>query len=111
MTQNTIATASDIIDALGGTGAVAALRGLGAPAVSMWRRIGIPGAHRLPLLRIAEQRGLTFPDAAFETIEPPPPPDEPAAARGTPAGSGGAPAAVVVDGGGAADPGTGSAAA
>lgn len=36
---------SAVIDELGGTGVVAALVGLKAPAVSNWRRDGIPPRH------------------------------------------------------------------
>lgn len=43
---------SSLIDALGGTGAVAALCGLTAGAVSQWRGKGIPRAWR-EFLRLA----------------------------------------------------------
>lgn len=44
---------SQIIDALGGTAAVAALCNIKSPSVSEWRRVGIPPARRqfLELLR------------------------------------------------------------
>lgn len=80
MTEQTITNAGDVIDALGGTLAVAEARNVGASAVSMWRRYGIPGRHQLPILRLAQQRGITIPDEAFAA------PDEPDAP-----GSGGAP--------------------
>ncbi|MFZ3001416.1 MAG: hypothetical protein WA071_13895 [Undibacterium umbellatum] len=40
---------SRIIDALGGTGAVAKIFGVSDPTVSIWRRIGIPKARRMYL--------------------------------------------------------------
>lgn len=45
-------TDSEIIDALGGTTAVAKLCEVAAPSVSEWRKTGIPKA-RLMFLRIA----------------------------------------------------------
>lgn len=66
MSEQPIINPSHVIDALGGTLAVAAERGLGASAVSMWRHNGIPGRHRLPILRLAEQRGIAIPDEAFD---------------------------------------------
>jgi DNA-binding transcriptional regulator YdaS (Cro superfamily) len=46
---------SEIIDALGGTGRVAALLGIEPPSVSEWRKRGIPTARRQTL-------ALMFPD-------------------------------------------------
>lgn len=52
-------TNSDIIDELGGTGAVAAMLGLKAPAVSNWRRLGIPPRHWYKMVNARPNR-ITF---------------------------------------------------
>lgn len=46
-----------VIDALGGTGAVAAALSLDDSTVSGWRERGIPPARCLPLARLAAERG------------------------------------------------------
>jgi len=55
--DNHIPTPSEIIDALGGTGAVAELCRISDAAVSQWREAGIP-EYRMMYLRLA--RPLVF---------------------------------------------------
>lgn len=53
------ATVDDIIDALGGTGAVAQARGLTPSTVSSWRkRQSIPGDRWMDLAELARERGV-----------------------------------------------------
>ncbi|AZY48835.1 Cro/CI family transcriptional regulator [Bordetella avium] len=56
---------SDIIDALGGTAAVARLCGVKQPSVSDWRKDGIPRARRMFLQAVR-------PDAFTDQPAPPP---------------------------------------
>ena len=51
-------TSDSVIDALGGTNAVASALALKPPTVSVWRNRGIPSAHWLPLARLAADRGI-----------------------------------------------------
>lgn len=51
-------TPDSVIDALGGTKAVAAALSLAAPTVSGWRVRGIPSAHWLSLTRLASEQGI-----------------------------------------------------
>ena len=55
----TMMTASQIIDALGGTGKVAAELSVSAPTVSVWRwrPNGIPGRYWMALVAMAEASG------------------------------------------------------
>jgi hypothetical protein len=67
-------TPDQIIDALGGTNAVARLCDIQPPSVSDWRRLGIPKA-RLMFLRLAKphvfaELGLSPSETA--SAEPPP---------------------------------------
>lgn len=56
-------TVSDIIDQLGGTGAVARIFGVGAPAVSNWRAAGrFPARQHYRLFRLCRERGITIPE-------------------------------------------------
>lgn len=48
----------ELIDALGGTTAVARLLGLRSPSVADWRKTGIPVARRWRLAVIADQRNI-----------------------------------------------------
>lgn len=54
-------TASEIIDALGGTSKVAAALSVSAPTVSVWRWRpgGIPGRYWMALVALAEASGHT----------------------------------------------------
>ena len=49
MKEKTLRTDSEIIDALGGTSAVARLFDIKSPSVSEWRELGIPKARRMYL--------------------------------------------------------------
>ena len=53
-------TESQVIDALGGTGAVAALLGVKATAVSNWRRTGIAWRLKPTVERICKERGIPY---------------------------------------------------
>lgn len=59
---------SEIIDALGGTGKVAAIFDIEPPSVSDWRKKGIPKARRQTL-------ALMFPDLVPESWKPAGPQD------------------------------------
>ena len=48
-----------VIDALGGTKAVAGALSQALPTVSSWRVRGIPSAHWLPLTRLAAEHGIS----------------------------------------------------
>jgi len=51
-------TSDSVIDALGGTKAVASALTLSPSTVSVWRNRGIPSAHWLALARLASERGV-----------------------------------------------------
>lgn len=52
-------TATELIEALGGTSAVAELTGVKAPSVSGWKESGrIPGKRLMRLAPVAEARGI-----------------------------------------------------
>lgn len=58
-----------LIDALGGTNAVAALFGVGASAVSQWRRDrGFPGWTHMRLAEICRERGIAFEPAILRGL-------------------------------------------
>lgn len=61
-----IETATDLIDALGGTSAVAEQLGASQSAVSNWRNRGVPAWARLPLARECERRGLPVDPDLFD---------------------------------------------
>lgn len=50
--------ATSLIDALGGTAAVARLLGIRSPSVSEWRQKGIPDDKKIRLAPIAEAAGV-----------------------------------------------------
>ena len=60
--------ANQIIDALGGTSAVAKLCEVASPSVSQWREKGIPKA-RLMFLRLAKPDVFAAMDAQIEPVE------------------------------------------
>lgn len=64
-TSSRLTTASDVIDALGGTQAVADLLAVGASAISNYRRQGFPARVHFKLARICQQRGLDVAEAVF----------------------------------------------
>lgn len=51
-------TADSVIDALGGTKAVASALALAPSSISVWRVRGIPSTRWLDLVRLADARGL-----------------------------------------------------
>lgn len=59
MDAKEITTASELIDALGGTGAVAEALGVNRSRVSMWRaRNAVAGKWQLQVLALAESKGI-----------------------------------------------------
>lgn len=60
-----LSSASDVIDALGGTKTVAEMLGVGASSVSNYRRLGFPARSHFALSRICAERGLDVADAVF----------------------------------------------
>ena len=75
-----LTTATDVIDALGGTQAVARLLNVGASAVSNYRRLGFPARAYYKLSLACAQKGLDVAEAVFgglqslETTQPLRPP-------------------------------------
>ena len=75
-----LTTATDVIDALGGTLAVARLLNVGASAVSNYRRLGFPARAYYKLSLACAQKGLDVAEAVFgglqslETTQPLRPP-------------------------------------
>ncbi len=75
-----LTTATDVIDALGGTQAVARLLNVGASAVSNYRRLGFPARAYYKLSVACAQKGLDVAEAVFgglqslETAQPLRPP-------------------------------------
>ena len=75
-----LTTATDVIDALGGTQAVARLLNVGASAVSNYRRLGFPARAYYKLSLACAKRGLDVAEAVFgglqslETLKPLRPP-------------------------------------
>lgn len=75
-----LTTATDVIDALGGTQAVARLLNVGASAVSNYRRLGFPARAYYKLSLACAQKGLDVAEAVFgglqslETVQPLRPP-------------------------------------
>ena len=60
-----LSSASDVIDALGGTNAVAELLNIGASSVSNYRKQGFPARSHFILAKICRERGLDVADAVF----------------------------------------------
>lgn len=60
-----LTTSSEVIDALGGTRALTSLLGVGASAISNYRKNGFPARAALILARQCEQRGLAVAPAVF----------------------------------------------
>jgi ATP phosphoribosyltransferase regulatory subunit len=60
-----LSSASDVIDALGGTNAVAELLDIGASSVSNYRKLGFPARSHFILAKICAERGLNVADAVF----------------------------------------------
>ena len=54
-------TDAQIIDALGGTGAVAIKMGRKPPVISNWKARGIPWRYRMPIAQIARDEGVLLP--------------------------------------------------
>ena len=77
-----LTTATDVIDALGGTQAVARLLNVGASAVSNYRRLGFPARAYYKLSLACAQKGLDVAEAVFgglqslETEQPLRPPSQ-----------------------------------
>ena len=75
-----LTTTTDVIDALGGTQAVARLLNVGASAVSNYRRLGFPARAYYKLSLACAQKGLDVAEAVFgglqslETLKPLRPP-------------------------------------
>jgi hypothetical protein len=64
--MNTLRTPSEVIDAIGGTSAVASLTGRGMSAVSNWRRSGrIPPELFLVVSRSLFERGVAADPSVF----------------------------------------------
>lgn len=59
-------TPDSVIDALGGTKAVAQALDVALPTVSVWRTRGIPSGHWLPLSRLAAEKGV--PEITLEAL-------------------------------------------
>ena len=71
-----LTTATDVIDALGGTQAVARLLNVGASAVSNYRRLGFPARAYYKLSLACAQKGLDVAEAVFgglQSLETPQP--------------------------------------
>ena len=62
---NRLTTASDVIDALGGTKKMAELLGVGAAAVSNYRTKGFPASKYLHIDQLCTENGLNVADAVF----------------------------------------------
>lgn len=59
-----MATATNIIQALGGTMAAASLLGVPATTVSSWKKAGIPSWRMREIERVAAERGISLEVAA-----------------------------------------------
>jgi hypothetical protein len=66
----TLRTADEVIDALGGTAAVALFLEVGSSTVCNWRSRGFPAWTHMPLLRECEKRGMA-PDKALFAVRVP----------------------------------------
>ena len=81
LTSLRLSSASDVIDALGGTNAVAEMLNIGASSVSNYRKQGFPARSHFILAKICTDRGLDVADAVFGGYQVKP---RPAAYRPTP---------------------------
>lgn len=63
-----LSSAAAVIDALGGTKAVAELLQVGQSSVSNYRKLGFPARTHFPLSKICAERGLNVADAVFGGI-------------------------------------------
>ena len=68
--KTTITDHNDLLDAMGGTFAVAAWAGLGPSAVSVWRAVGIPKSWHLRIALEARRRKLRVDYVRVFGIEP-----------------------------------------
>ena len=64
-----LTTATDVIDALGGTQAVARLLNVGASAVSNYRRLGFPARAYYKISLACAQKGLDVAEAVFGGLQ------------------------------------------
>lgn len=64
-----LTTATDVIDALGGTQVVARLLNVGASAVSNYRRLGFPARAYYKLSQACGQKGLDVAEAVFGGLQ------------------------------------------
>lgn len=63
-------TVSEVVDALGGNGAVAEMMLVRPSAVSNWRRIDrFPPRLSLRLIKLARERGVLIPQHLFEEVD------------------------------------------
>lgn len=72
--MNTLRTTDEVIDALGGNGAVSALTARGATAVSNWRskaRGKFPPETYLVIQQALAEKGLSAPPALWSMVESP----------------------------------------
>lgn len=60
MKQPVLKTASEVIDAMGGTTAASRVFEVSPAAVSMWRGTGFPARLRLRVVRECEKRSIRF---------------------------------------------------
>ena len=65
LSPSRLSSASEVIDALGGTNAVAELLDIGASSVSNYRKLGFPARSHFILAKICTERGLDVADAVF----------------------------------------------
>ena len=76
-----LSSAAAVIDALGGTKAVAAFLQVGQSSVSNYRKLGFPARSHFALSKICAERGLDVADAVFGGIQLSAQPAQRAAAR------------------------------
>jgi hypothetical protein len=65
-----LSSSKDVVDALGGIAAVAAMTGRGYSAIAMWRMSGVMPANTYVLLKKElRSRGLSAPDSLWGMTE------------------------------------------
>ena len=64
-----LTTPSQIIDALGGTGAAAEIFGVGPSAISNYRTLGFSSAIRFEVSRECAKRKIPVADSAYEKVK------------------------------------------